>query len=709
MSNRFAALRLSSLAAACALACAAPQAGAQDARQGNAAAAGDVQALQEVRVYGTAEKDTGFAPTQIETAGKMPMKLIETPMAISVVTREQMESRQAGNLQEALETVAGVSPVNYGRRGFDDLFIRGFDSGESTIIDGLAQSGNSSIGLRLQQYGYERFEVLKGASSLLYGRVQPGGMVNAISKRPRREALGEVHLEAGSYGNRVAAFDINRPLSASGRAALRINALAGNKGDPTDHVWRHDRWFAPSLSLDLGADTDFVIFATYNAGKWIRQQGLPPQGTVLPNRNGPLRHSLFTGDPGFGPYDLKQYTLGYNLQHRFANNMTLRQNLRYEEESGTGRFIALQTLRPDERTQTRRGTHQELDDNQIAIDTSMLMPFETGGISHQLVAGLDMRKGRNSRAQHRCTIGPIDLYAPTYGQSYRCPNKWDTDAPTHLSTAALYVQDQIKFGRGWTALGGLRYEKSRMRQDNRINNTSSSQRDSDITGMAGVVYEFTPGWSVYGSYSQSFLPQMGQDFAGNLFKPEKGVQWELGSKFVRDGWTASAALFDLRKRNIAASDPLHEGYSVLVGEQRARGLELEAGADLKNGLKLTAAYAYTKTEVTRSTNASEIGQPLNYTPRHALSLWANWRLPQLPALTIGAGLRHVSKQQGNLAFHLPAYTVADASIAYTGSHWRLSASVKNLFDRRYYAGAVRTGVISPGMPRNFNVTLKYFF
>ena len=173
------------LALAAALACAAPCALAQSAADDEAID------LQEVRIYATSEKDIGFAPKETETAGKMPMRMVETPMSISVVTREEMESRQTGNLQEALETVAGVSPVNYGRRGFDDLFIRGFDSGESTIIDGLAQSGNSSIGLRLQSYGYERFEVLKGASSLLYGRVQPGGMVNAISKRPKRDTLGQ--------------------------------------------------------------------------------------------------------------------------------------------------------------------------------------------------------------------------------------------------------------------------------------------------------------------------------------------------------------------------------------------------------------------------------------------------------------------------------------------------------------------------------------
>lgn len=691
------------LALAAALACAVPCALAQSAADDEAID------LHEVRIYATSEKDIGFAPKETETAGKMPMRMVETPMSISVVTREEMESRQTGNLQEALETVAGVSPVNYGRRGFDDLFIRGFDSGESTIIDGLAQSGNSSIGLRLQSYGYERFEVLKGASSLLYGRVQPGGMVNAISKRPKRGALGEVHLEAGSFGNRVAAFDINRPLSASGKTALRINALAGNKKDPTDHVWRRDRWFAPALSLDFGTNTDFVLFATYNSGNWIRQQGLPPEGTVLPNRNGPLRHSLFTGDPGFGSYDLAQYTLGYNLQHRFANDFTLRQNLRYEKESGTGRFISLQTLRADQRTQTRRGTHQQMDDHQIALDTSMLMPFEGAGMKHQVVAGLDMRQGTSSRAQHRCTVRPIDLYAPVYYQPYTCPDKWDSDAPTRLRTAAIYMQDQIKFGQGWTALAGLRYEKSRQRQDDHVKNTSATQHDSDVTGMAGIVYEFTPGWSVYASYSQSFLPQMGQDYHGNAFKPETGTQWEAGTKYARDGWTASAAVFDLRKRNIAAADPVNDGYKVLVGEQRARGLELEAAAELKNGLKFTGAYAYTKTEVTQSTNAREIGQPLNYTPRHALTVWSNWRLPQMPALTLGAGVRYVGKQHGNSAFYLPAYTVVDASVSYTHTNWRLTAGVKNLFNRSYYAGAVRTGVVSPGMPRNFNVTLKYFF
>lgn len=159
-------------------------------------AATQAPALQEVRVNATAEKDVGFAPTESQSAGKSSMRLLETPQSVSVVTREEMESRQIKTLQQALQTVAGVSPVNFGRRGFDDINIRGFRSTESILVDGLVQS--PGMWTRLVPYGYERFEVLKGASSILYGQVQPGGLVNAISKRPRNDAFGEVAAEVGS-------------------------------------------------------------------------------------------------------------------------------------------------------------------------------------------------------------------------------------------------------------------------------------------------------------------------------------------------------------------------------------------------------------------------------------------------------------------------------------------------------------------------------
>lgn len=665
--------------------------------------------LQEVRINASTEKDVGFAPAEAQTAGKAPMRRLETPQSVSVVTREQMESRQVTNLQQALQTVAGVSPVNFGRRGIDDINIRGFRSTESVLIDGLVQS--PGMWTRLTPYGYERVEVLKGAASVLYGQVQPGGIVNAVSKRPKREALSEVGVEVGSFGQRTLQADLNRPLNESGKAALRINAQVANSDDPTEFVYRRDRWVAPSLALDLGADTDLVLFATYSKSNWLRQQGISPYGTVLPNPNGKLRTTLFTGDPSFGGYDIETTSIGYALEHRFSPALTLRQNLRYESEKGTGNVVANATLQANRRLQSRTATRQYIDDDMLATDTSLLAQFSALGVQHRLVTGLDARSGHSWLGSRRCTIGALDLFNPVYGMAASCPTGMSADAPEKLTVLGLYAQDQIKFHPQWTALVGVRRDWSDQRTDDRLAGTRTRQSDAATTLSAGLVYEFVPGWAAYASYGESFLPVVGQAFGGGAFAPETGKQWEAGLKYEAPGGglTGALALFDLTRRNVTTADPVNTGFSVQTGEQRARGVELEVGADLRRNLKLTAAYTFTDTEVTQDDDAALVGQPLNLTPRHTLALWATYKLPQLPRVTLGAGMRYVSEQIGSYPFTLPAYTVADLSIGYAGPNYRITAGVKNVFDRTYYDGAVNANVVSPGLPRSFSLGATYFF
>lgn len=663
--------------------------------------------LREVRINATAEKDVGFAPQQAETAGKAPMRRLETPQSISVVTREQMESRQVTNLQQALQTVPGVSPVNFGRRGFDDITIRGFRSTESILIDGLVQS--PGMWTRLQQYGYERFEVLKGANSVLYGQIQPGGVVNAISKRPRREALSEAGLEVGSFDHKSVFTDINRPLSPDGKAAFRVNALVSDSGDPTDFVFRKDQWLAPSLALDFGPGTDFVVFATYARSKWLRQQGITPHGTLLPNPNGKIPLTRFAGEPAFGPYDISQYTIGYALEHQFRPDLVLRQNVRYEEEKGVGRGVFNAALQSNRRLQNRTASFQEMDYDLLATDTSMLWRFDALGAQHRLVAGLDARTGTSLLGNRSCSIGALDLYNPVYGVPVTCPATRSSDAPAKLTAAGFYVQDQIKFGQGWTALLGVRHERSRNDTDDRIRSRRTIRDDHATTGSAGLVYEFARGWAAYASYSESFLPVSGQTFDGGQFQPETGQQWETGVKYEAAGLNGALSVYDLRRQNVTTADPVHSGFSVQNGEQRARGVELELGADLAKGVKLTGAYTYIDTEVTRDTNASIIGKPANFTPRHTVALWGTWRVPQWQRLTVGMGVRYVSEQKRALPFTLPAYTVADASVSYAADRWRWTAGVKNVFDKAYYDGAVNVNVVSPAAPRSFMLTGTYFF
>ena len=665
--------------------------------------------LQEVRINASTEQDMGFAPVEAQTASKAPMRRLETPQSVSVVTREQMESRQITNVQQALQTVAGVSPVNFGRRGFDDINIRGFRSTESILVDGLVQS--PGMWAKLQPYGYERFEVLKGSASVLYGQVQPGGIVNAVSKRPRKEALSEVGMEVGSFGQRTLQTDLNRPLSESGKTALRINAQVSNADDPTQFVYRKDRWFAPSLSLDLGPQTDLVLFATYSRSEWMRQQGITPYGTLLPNRNGTLSTRLFTGDPSFGVYDVESTTVGYALEHQISPAMTLRQNVRYETEKGTGNFVSNQALQANQRLQNRSASRQYMDYDLLATDTSLLSRFEALGVRHQLVTGLDVRAGHSLLASRTCRIGALDLFAPVYGMQATCPAALTSDAPAKLTVAGLYAQDQIKFGQGWTALVGLRRDWSTNDTDNRVTGTQTRQKDNATTLSAGLVYEFTPGWSTYGSYGESFLPVSGLAFDGTPFVPETGKQWEAGLKYeaLDRQVTGALAVFDLVRQNVTTSDPVNTGYSVQTGEQRARGLEVELGADLRNGWKLTSAYTYTQTKVTRDTNAAIVGLPLNLTPRHVLTAWATYKLPQFPRMTVGLGGRYVSEQVGSYPFTLPSYFVADASLSYAGDNYRITAGVKNVFDKAYYDGAINANVISPALPRTFSLGMTYFF
>lgn len=666
-------------------------------------------ATPAVEIYGTVQRDTGFSPTEALTAGKAPMRLLETPRSLSVVTREVMDSRLITNLQQALQTVPGVSPVNFGRRGFDDINIRGFRSTESILIDGLVQS--PGMWTRLTSYAYERFEVLKGASSILYGQVQPGGLVNAVSKRPGTDRSLDASLELGSFGLRTLSADLNLPLSANGRTALRLTSQLSDSDDPTDFVYRRDRWFSPSLSIDLGRDTDLVVFSSLSQSRWLRQQGITPYGTLLPNPNGTLRRTLFTGDPAFGVYDVEQKTLGYSLEHRFGPQLTLRQGLRYEEESGTGNFVANGALQSNRRLQNRTANRQYLDYDIVVSDTSLLAQWQSGPVRHQTVVGLDARRGHSLLASRACSIPALDLFAPVYGMAATCPQKLSSDAPAELTVVGLYAQDQLRFGSGWTALLGLRHDRSKNRNHNRLTDVHQDQDDRATVGSAGLVKEFAPGWSTYASWAESFLPVSGLDFQGRAFQPETGEQWELGLKHESsDGrLTGSLALYDLRRQNVTTSDPVNTGFSVQTGEQRSRGLELELGAQLRNGLRLTAAYAYTDAEVTRDTNTALIGQPINLQPRHTASLWALYKLPQAPAWTLGLGGRAVSRQSGSLPFSLPGYGVVDASLAYAAPGWRLSLGLKNLFDRAYYDGAINANVVSPAMPRNASVNLQLMY
>ncbi|MFJ3045337.1 TonB-dependent siderophore receptor [Herbaspirillum chlorophenolicum] len=684
---------------ACGLSVLAPQAIAESGE-----AAG--QNLPHIDVLENGESDDvrGFVARKAGQTIRSDAPLVETPRSVSVLTRELMDSQQTTTVTEALRNVAGVAPGSYGRRGWDDMIIRGQRATESIMVDGLPML---TYWLAQEPFGYERIDVLKGGASAMFGNAQAGGLVNMISKRPMAHAFTDIGASYGSYDFKQVTLDMGRPLDAEGLSAWRLNALVLDRADPTNGVYQRNYWIAPSARLRLGRDTDLTLLLSLNQREYIRQQGLPPQGTILPNRNGQLPSSLFTGEPSAQPYQGSQLRLGYELEHRFGNDWKLLQSFRAQQTELTGTGVFNENLATNQRTQGRSARKQDFNVTSLQADTALLHTFEAAG-RHEMRVGVDLAMSRHRVQLRNCRIGAIDLFQPRYGMPLSCTTM-NQDRLVNSYASGVYVQDYYKVNDALSVQAGLRYDTVRSDQDDYMRRTQRSQTDSAWSGNLGLSYRLPYGFVPYASYSTSFSPTVDEvSVDGKPFVPDTGRQVEAGVKWASADQqiTANLAFYDLVRRNVTASDPLNRGYSLQVGEQRTRGAEIETTASFGRW-QWTAAYANTLGKVTQGL-PSQIGKPLDNVPRQSLSLWATYRFR--PEWTAGLGGRYESAKRGySYPYTIPAYTVLDASISYASGAYRLGLNVKNLADRRYYAGGINDRALTMGDPRTVLLTAGYQF
>ena len=658
-----------------------------------------------------AERTPGVTPGKLSSSTKGDARLLETPQSITVLTRELMDSRQDKSLVEALGSVAGVVAGERGRRGFDDFGIRGQTFGQEKYVDGLNTVRSGYIPAE-EIFGAERIEIIKGSASLLFGQVQPGGLVNIVSKRPKPEAFGEFGVTVGNLGQREVTADFGRPLSEGGRSAFRVAALVNQSDDATDVIYFKNRYLAPSLTLDLGSATDFTLLTSFQQREWLRNQGLAPKGTVLPNPNGPIERSLYIGEPTFGHNDARRTRVGYALEHRFASGWKLNQNFRWDDAEMNQRPSAFYgALGGDNRTQSRTASVANDQTRALALDTyaSYRLPSSLG--SHDLTMGVDLSDKYGRLTSRSCTPPPIDLYKPVYGVAVPCAAS-QSDTTLETRGLGLYARDRLKLGERLHLSFGARHDRVDTTSTNNVSGKKTDPSDAATTGMAGLVFEVLPGIAPYASLANSFVPLTGVDRNGALFQPETGRQAEVGVKFERDGGRqiASVALYDLRRANVLTTDPVNAAFSVQQGEHHSKGLELELAAELRNGWNLTAAYAYTDAVVSKSNKASELGRIVNNVPKHSASAWGMYRVHDgaLAGWSAGLGLRKVSERTGySYDFTIPGYTVFDAALHYQGRGFRVALNLKNLADKTIYGGALSNSVVTLGDTRQARLSVVY--
>lgn len=661
--------------------------------------------LDATTVTGQAvEKPTGHVQGYVAkrnlSTTKTDTPIIEIPQSLSVVTSDEMRDRQAETLSQALSYTPGFTsqPTSFNRTS-DRFRIRGFDVESATggsLRDGLRLQNNSYDGVQ-EPYGLERVEVIRGAASVLYGQLSPGGMVNAISKRPTLTPQHELNLQVGSNDRKQLSADFSGPLAGSDTLSYRLTLLNRDSDTQQDHINDDKLYIAPALTWRPNEDTSLTLLSFYQKTDTRFSAPLPYQLVKgVGDATFKIGRHDFIGEPDYDDMNGEMSAIGYEFEHSFNEHFKLNHKLRYYEADVKWNYLQVQTsaaaINAAANTGILRRQYSDRHERSrtLASDTNIQSNWQFGRVEHTFLAGLDGYDTSYDSHNFRAAAPSLDLTQYNYGQPVVVNRDPSRDRGSQLDTRqkGIYLQDQIKFDEKWILLLGGRHDWADQQQEAHRNGAKASQDDEATTWRAGLVYLADNGLAPYISYSESFFPVSVAEVTGQTFEPTEGKQYEVGVRYQPkdSNLLLSAAVYELTQTNVLKQDPSDLSFRQ-TGEVRSRGFELEAKADVTPALSVIASYAYTDARISKSTIADEVDQRSEDTPYHQAALWTsydfvNWGIPQL---TIGAGARYKGTTQASgIDSAMPAYTLYDAMARYQiDQNWSVTLNANNLTDKEY--------------------------
>lgn len=690
-----------------------------------------------------------IAARQSATGTKTDTPIQKVPQSISVVTAEEMALHQPKSVKEALSYTPGVAVGTRGASNtYDYLIIRGFAAdgqSQNNYLDGLKMQGNFYNDAVIDPYFLERAEVLRGPVSVLYGKSNPGGLLNMVSKRPTTTPLYEVQFKMGTNNLLQTGFDFSDAIDDDGVYSYRLTGLARSANAQQQGAEEQRYIIAPSFSWRPSDKTNFTFLSYFQNEPETGYYGwLPKEGTVNTLPNGKRLPTDFNEGAENNTYSRNEKMVGYSFDHEFSDTFTVRQNLRYAQNKTSQNSVygygmcsdPLYSSNPASSPcagvpQSQWGhtlTRQYVIDNEklenFSVDTQLQSKFATGSVDHTLLTGVDFMRMRNdidSWFGYAGSVAPSDIYNldrsdfdfgahPGPSGAYQVLNK--------QKQTGVYVQDQAQWDKVLVTLGG-RYDWAKQDSFNRVLNTTDSRDDKQFTWRGGVNYLFDNGVTPYFSYSESFEPSSTVGASGNIFTPSKGKQYEAGVKYVPSDRpiVLTGAVYQLTKTNNLMADPTPGSFfSVEGGEIRSRGFELEAKAALSASVNVVGSYTYTDAEYTTDTNYK--GNTPAQVPKHMASLWGDYTLfdGALSGLTLGTGVRYTGTSKGDPAntFTVGSYTLVDALVRYDLARVGMAGSnvalhVNNLFDREYVASCFNTYGCFWGAERQVVATATFRF
>ncbi len=676
----------------------------------------EVNAEQSDDVYGG--DDFGYVGQRSLTATKTDTPVKETPRAVSIVTREQMDDRASVSIADALQYTPSIQANFYGEDNKQDWFvIRGFKQANSGLYrDGTRVYSYGFYSWQLDPFAQERVEIMRGPASVLYGQTPPGGVINVISKRPQDYSFGSVTAEYGSYDRKQLSVDVGGAPSED--VSWRVVALGRENGTQVDDLEAERTMLAPSLKLGLGDRTELTLLASYqkdDSDPYL--QFLPSSGTISANPNGKIDDDVAIGNLDYEQFERTQVSFGYQLDHAFNDSTTFQQSARYQQiDVDLKQMYSLGYLPGSGDSQAVRGLSDEDGDAYgINLDNRLIHKWSINNVEHTLLAGIDYQSlhidGKSFGDPLMGYEAAPGIFAPAtlnpFDPQYRNADEL-TPVSCNFSTFVCtevtsrqrttidayqvggYLQDQMKFDNNLVLTVGARFDRASSDIENKTTGVEQNIDNDKWTANAGLAWLLNDNVTAYTSYSQFFQPILQQDQNGDAAKPQEGDQIEVGMKFQPQGIDGylNAAAFKITQENLASGAAGTPAFQQ-IGEVESEGVELEAVANITPSFSLLANATWMNPEiVSDSTPAEEGNRPVNIADT-LYSAWAKYTFLSGPmnGFAIGSGVRYVSDTYGDNTetLKVPSYTVWDATVSYRYKDFKFQVAAKNLEDKQYVA------------------------
>ena len=649
----------------------------------------------------------GYRATRSSSATKTDTAIRDIPQSISVIPVSVLNDLGSISVERALDFAGGVSKQNnFGGLTLYEYSVRGFTTSEF-YKDGF--SANRGYPSTPDVVSIERIEVLKGPAASLYGRGDPGGTVNIVTKKPRPEAFATLHTSAGSWDRYRTALDVNTPLDEDGNVLSRVNLAIEDGQSFRDHVDRERVFVAPAFSWQLNPDTTLLV-----ESEFVRHRSTFDRGIVAPNNvwSGVSR-STFLGEPNDGDIDNHNNLLQAALEHHLNDAWKLRLASHYKQGKLWGFASEARALNADGHTVNRRYRERDNDWHDSITQLELRGLFDTGPWQHELLIGSEYENYRKNERVTTIAGSPyaIDIFQPVYGQPKPGGARSGTDFFEHVESRALNLQDQILFTDTLRGMLGARLERFEQSIDDHTRNSTSRQHHDALTQRAGLLYQLTPEIGLFANASTSFKPNNGLDAAGRSFDPEEGVGYEIGikSELFDDRLSSTLAAFHIEKKNVLALDPGTD-TSRAMGKARSQGFDLQVAGQVTDAVRVIGAFAYIDAEVTEGDKVIPTGSRILGVAKHSGSLLGVYAFQdgRLRGSDVGAAFTYVGDRSGEAGsdFQLPAYHTVDLLAHYKASdNVTVGLNLNNVFDEKYFERSYSNYWVNPGEPRNFTVSL----